>query len=174
MMTSSNGNIFLITGPLCGEIHWSPVNSPHKGQWRGALMFSLICVETNGWANHRDTGDLRCHRAHYDVTSMWCLEMDTLPTFLAFWGRNPLMTGWFPSQRTSNDDTISMSIHYHKFTFLTRVLTDFTRYFHVYKIRPANTLHSIRHWTSFLWVVVHDKKLSIHICKTQISIENSR
>ena len=22
----------------------SPVNSPHKGQWRGALMFSLICV----------------------------------------------------------------------------------------------------------------------------------
>ena len=25
-------------------IHWSPVNSPHKGQWHGALMFSLICV----------------------------------------------------------------------------------------------------------------------------------
>ena len=25
-------------------IHWSPVNSPHRGQWRGALMFSLICA----------------------------------------------------------------------------------------------------------------------------------
>ena len=25
-------------------IHWSPVNSPHKGQWRGALIFSLICA----------------------------------------------------------------------------------------------------------------------------------
>ena len=91
-MTSSNGNIFRVTGHLCGEftghrwiprtsvqsvffsgfaknvVHWlgpgnaytwwrhqmetfsallaifagnSPVNSPHKGQWRGALMFSL-------------------------------------------------------------------------------------------------------------------------------------
>ena len=26
------------------EIHRSPVNSPRKGQWRGALMFSLICA----------------------------------------------------------------------------------------------------------------------------------
>ena len=25
-------------------IHRSPVNSPHKGQWRGALIFSLICA----------------------------------------------------------------------------------------------------------------------------------
>ena len=25
-------------------IHRSPVYSPHKGQWRGALMFSLICA----------------------------------------------------------------------------------------------------------------------------------
>ena len=29
--------------PLVRGIHRSPVNSPHKGQWRGALMFSLIC-----------------------------------------------------------------------------------------------------------------------------------
>ena len=26
--------------PFVRGIHWSPVNSPHKGQWRGALMFS--------------------------------------------------------------------------------------------------------------------------------------
>ena len=32
-------------------IHRSPVNSPHKGQWRGALIFSLICVWINGWVN---------------------------------------------------------------------------------------------------------------------------
>ena len=44
--------------------------SPHKGQWRGAWMFSLICVWTNGWANNRDAGDFRCHRAHYDTTLM--------------------------------------------------------------------------------------------------------
>ena len=48
-------------------IHWSLVISPHKGQWRGALIFSLICIWTNGWVNDRDAGDLRCHRAHYDV-----------------------------------------------------------------------------------------------------------
>ena len=41
---------------------------PHKGQWRGALTFPVICVSTNGWINNRDAGDLRRHRAHYDVT----------------------------------------------------------------------------------------------------------
>ena len=41
---------------------------PHKGQWRGALMFSLICAWTNGWANNRYTADLKRHSAHYDVT----------------------------------------------------------------------------------------------------------
>ena len=48
-------------------IHRSPVNSPHKGQWRGALMFSLICAWLNGWVSNREAGDLRRHRAHYDV-----------------------------------------------------------------------------------------------------------
>ena len=55
---------------LCAGIHRSPVNSPHKGQWRGTLMFSLICVWTNGWVNNREAGDLRRYRAHYDVTVM--------------------------------------------------------------------------------------------------------
>ena len=47
-----------------------PVNSPHKGPLRGALMFSLICVWINGWVNNGDAGDLRRYRAHYDVTVM--------------------------------------------------------------------------------------------------------
>ena len=51
-------------------IHRSPVDSPHKGQWRGALMFSLICAKTNGWANNRGADDLRRHLAHHDVTVM--------------------------------------------------------------------------------------------------------
>ena len=67
MMTSSNGNIFRVTGHLCGR---SPVNSLHKGQWRGALMFSLICVWINDWVNNREAGDLRRHRGHYDVNVM--------------------------------------------------------------------------------------------------------
>ena len=48
----------------------SPVESHHKGQWRGALMFSLTCVWTNVWANSRDAGDLRRHRTHCDITVM--------------------------------------------------------------------------------------------------------
>ena len=56
--------------PFVQGIHRSPVNSPHKGQWRGALMFSLICAWINGWVNNPEAGDLRRHRAHYDVTVM--------------------------------------------------------------------------------------------------------
>ena len=56
--------------PFVPEIHQSPVNSPQKGQRRGALMFSLICVWINGWANKREAGDLRRYRAHCDVTVM--------------------------------------------------------------------------------------------------------
>ena len=52
------------------KIHRSPVDSPHKDQWCGALMFSLIWACTNGWANNRYAGDLRRHRAHYGVTVM--------------------------------------------------------------------------------------------------------
>ena len=71
MMTSSNRNIFRVTGHLCGEFtHRSPVNFPHKGQWSGALMFSLICTRINGWVNNRKANDLRRYRAHYDVIVM--------------------------------------------------------------------------------------------------------
>ena len=56
--------------PFVWGIHRSPVNSTHKGQWRGALMFSLICAWINGWVNNGGTGDLRRPRAHYDVTLM--------------------------------------------------------------------------------------------------------
>ena len=43
--------------PRYWPFYRSPVNSPHKGQWRGALMFSLICVWINGWVNNREAGD---------------------------------------------------------------------------------------------------------------------
>ena len=50
--------------PFVRGIHQSPVNFPHKGQWRGALMFSLIWILINGWVNNREAGDLRRHRSH--------------------------------------------------------------------------------------------------------------
>ena len=57
--------------PFMRGIHRSPVNSPYKGQWRGTLLFSLICVWINGWENNREAVDLRPYRAHYDVTVMY-------------------------------------------------------------------------------------------------------
>ena len=56
--------------PFVQGIHRSPMNSPHKGQWSGAFMFTLICVWINGWVNNGEAGDLRRYRAHYDVTAM--------------------------------------------------------------------------------------------------------
>ena len=55
---------------ICAGNSPVPVNSPHNGQWRGALMFTLICARINGWVNNREAGDLRRHRCHYDVIVM--------------------------------------------------------------------------------------------------------
>ena len=58
MMTSSN-ETFPRYWPFVRGIHRSPVNFPHKGQWRGALMYSLICTRINGWGNNGDASELR-------------------------------------------------------------------------------------------------------------------
>ena len=76
---------FSVLLAICRGIHRSPVNSPHKGQWRGASMFSLICVWINGWVNNREAGDFRRYRAHYDVTVMSC-SIYTMYT-ISFLGR---------------------------------------------------------------------------------------
>ena len=78
MMASSNENIFRVTGPFVRGIHRPTVNSPHKGQWRGALVFSLICAWMNGWAKNLEAGILRRHRAHYDVILMGLVTYVTL------------------------------------------------------------------------------------------------
>ena len=56
--------------PFVRGIHRLLVNSTHKGQWRKALMFSLICIWINGWVNNLEAGDLRRYRAHCGVTVM--------------------------------------------------------------------------------------------------------
>ena len=61
---------FLRNWPFVRGIHRGPVNSPHKGQWRGALIVSLICVWINDWVNNREAGDLRRYCAHYYVIIM--------------------------------------------------------------------------------------------------------
>ena len=70
MMTSSNGNIFRVTSPLCREFtghRWIPLTKDTDAElW----CFLWSVAWTNGWVNNRDAGDLRRHRAHYDVTVM--------------------------------------------------------------------------------------------------------
>ena len=71
MKTSSNGNIFRVTGPLWGEFpdhQWIPLTKASDAEL--CLKFSLICAWRNGLANNPNAGDLRRHRAHYDVTLM--------------------------------------------------------------------------------------------------------
>ena len=70
MITSSKWKHFLRYFVM--GFNRSTVDSRLKGQWRGALMLSLIFAWTNSWANNRDAVDLRRHRAHYYVTVMVC------------------------------------------------------------------------------------------------------
>ena len=99
-------------------IHRSPVNSPHKGQWCGALMFSLMYAWINGWVNNREAGDLRRHRAHYDIVVMlsdfalskhrfawhhlWCIgtyrELSGLHNWVVFFLLNSLVTTHYGRQ----------------------------------------------------------------------------
>ena len=51
--------------PYVRDIHRAPVNSSHRGQWRGDLMFSFIYASINAGINNREAGDLRHHRAHW-------------------------------------------------------------------------------------------------------------
>ena len=61
--------IFFALLDLCEE-NPSVTGHHHKGQWRKALMFSLVCTWTYDWESTRDVADLRHHRVHYGVTVM--------------------------------------------------------------------------------------------------------
>ena len=64
--------------PFVRGIHRSPVNSPHKDQWRGASMFPLICAWINGCVYNGGAGNLRRHRTHYNVTAMMLFQVPAL------------------------------------------------------------------------------------------------
>ena len=52
----------------------SPLTSGFHSQrpaTRSFDFFSLICAWINSWVNNREVGDLRRHRAHYDVIVMF-------------------------------------------------------------------------------------------------------
>ena len=109
-LKKSNGNIFR-----------PPVNSPHKRQWRVALMFSLICSWINGRLNNGEAGYLRHHRANCDVTLMlmvhtkgtsttWRHDSETLYKLLAFLCGTTEVTSRFLSGRAGNAEFLCFMI----------------------------------------------------------------
>ena len=83
---------FLRYWPFVWGIHRSPVNSLHKGKWRIALMFSLICTWINGGVNNHKASDLRHDGTHYDVTVImwmgpWWRYAKIPHSFIQPWGR---------------------------------------------------------------------------------------
>ena len=83
--------------PFVKGIHRWPVISPHKGQWRGALMIFFICAWTNGLANNRNADDLRRHRAHYGICVKWsniCEAGGMIQTGNRLMSDNPYLDRW--------------------------------------------------------------------------------
>ena len=103
-MTSSNGNIFRVTGHLCGEFtghRWIPRTKASDAElW----YFFFICAWINGWVNNRDAGDLRRHLAHCDVIVMnvchfvqpwiWYVPCVTLPVDILYISHHTMDMLW--------------------------------------------------------------------------------
>ena len=83
MMTSSNGNIFHITGPLWAEFtghRWIPLTKASDAElW--CFLWSAPWI--GGWVNNREAGDFRRYCAHYGIIVM------------CTWSVNPVMLNFF-------------------------------------------------------------------------------
>ena len=79
-MTSSNGNIFRVTRPLCAEFtghRWIPIKKASDAELR-CFLWSAPWIK--GWVNNRDAGDLRRHGAHYYATVMFKMHISHITT----------------------------------------------------------------------------------------------
>ena len=89
MMTSSNRNIFRVTGLLWGEFtghRWIPLTKASDVEhW--CFLWSAPWI--NGWVNNRVAGDLRRHRAHYDV-----MFFDKILVSLGYVMKQEALTHW--------------------------------------------------------------------------------
>ena len=65
------------------QMETSALLSPHKRQWRRALVFSLTCAWTNGWVNNLGAGDLRLQRVHHYVIVMRTHDLYLLYPFFS-------------------------------------------------------------------------------------------
>ena len=90
IMTSSNGNILRVTGPLCGWFTGHRWNPPTKSVTRSFEVF-FDMRPNKRWVNHRSVGHLRRYRSHYDVTVMSY-------SYCCYWMYDPQKKmSWFPA-----------------------------------------------------------------------------
>ena len=72
LMTSSNWNIFCVTGPLCGEFtghRWIPHTNASDAE-----LLCFLDLYLNKRVNNREADGLRRYRTHYDVTVFYCVN----------------------------------------------------------------------------------------------------
>ena len=78
MVTSSHGNIFRVTGPLCREFpgpRWIPrTKASDADVFAWCFLRSVAWI--NGWVNNCEAGDLKRNRSRYDVIVMLCEEKE--------------------------------------------------------------------------------------------------
>ena len=84
MMSSKKWKKISALLAICAGNSPVPGKFPHKGQWRGVLMHSLICVWINGWMNNGEAGDLRRHPTHYYVIVMAKHKLTDISTRLNY------------------------------------------------------------------------------------------
>ena len=109
MMTSSNGNIFRVTGPLCGEFTGPGEFPTQRPVTRSFDVFCELRLNKR-LGKQREAGDLRRHRCHYDVivmkyvhnfsviiffTVLWILVVSVqfihpYSSWLTHWGRDKM------------------------------------------------------------------------------------
>ena len=92
MMTSPNGKIFRVTGPLCGEFtghRWIPRTKASEAEF---WCFFSICAWINGWVNNHEASDLRRHGAHYDV-----IVIGIAALYARFYKFEQQLNSWRPS-----------------------------------------------------------------------------
>ena len=138
MMTSSN---FPRYWPFVRGIHRSPSDSPHKGQWRGAVMFSLV----SAWTTAEQT---RSRWFETPWRSLWChcngvsciaIEVRTC---IDCWSHRKLLIIFF-------SDFISLCIHYHGKIGLYKVLLGNNYWYHSHILALCHSFAFI--WTYYLW-----------------------
>ena len=159
MMTSSNGNIFHVTGPLCGEF-----TDDHKGQWRGALMFSLICAWINVWVNNREAGDLRRQRAHYNVIVMW--RYTVWYTHILFDGLSSTSISWVRTLKNTNGSSLprmnGFVFYDHEILLQSATETKFEAQVHRAQKRHVFYIVNVGEWRSILPISFKFTSLTKH------------